>query len=63
MAGLRVYRDLLGNRPLVRLLLGEFVSGIGDWLYMVGMLIAVLISCVMTYVGLHLGRVMQRVNR
>jgi hypothetical protein len=28
-----------------------------------GMLIAVLISCVMTYVGLHIGRVMQRVNR
>jgi len=28
-----------------------------------GMLIAVLIACVMTYVGLHVGRVMQRVNR
>jgi len=28
-----------------------------------GMLIAALISCVMTYVGLHVGRVMQRVNR
>jgi len=28
-----------------------------------GMLIAVIASCVMTYVGLHVGRAMQRVNR
>jgi hypothetical protein len=28
-----------------------------------GMLVAVLTSCVMTYVGLHVGRAMQRVNR
>jgi len=28
-----------------------------------GMLIAALIACAMTYVGLHVGRVMQRVNR
>ena len=41
MAGLRVYRDLLGNRPLVRLLLGEFVSGIGDWLYIVAIFVVI----------------------
>ncbi len=35
MEGLRVYRGLLRNRALSRLLLGEFVSGIGDWLYIV----------------------------
>ena len=38
---LRVYRDLLGNRPLVRLLLGEFVSGIGDWLYIVAIFVVI----------------------
>jgi MFS family permease len=41
LAGLRVYRDLLGNRPLVRLLLGEFVSGIGDWLYIVAIFVVI----------------------
>lgn len=41
MAGLRVYRELLGNRPLVRLLLGEFVSGIGDWLYIVAIFVVI----------------------
>jgi MFS family permease len=38
---LRVFRGLLSNRPLVRLLGGEFVSSIGDWLYLVALLIVV----------------------
>jgi MFS family permease len=38
---LRAYRGLLSNRPLVRLLGGEFVSSIGDWLYLVALLIVV----------------------
>jgi predicted MFS family arabinose efflux permease len=38
---LRAYRSLLSNRPLVRLLGGEFVSSIGDWLYLVALLIVV----------------------
>jgi MFS family permease len=33
------YRRVLRNRPLTRLLLGEFVSGVGDWLYLVALLI------------------------
>jgi MFS family permease len=41
VATLRVYRGLLANRPLVRLLGGEFVSSIGDWLYLVALLIVV----------------------
>ncbi|HXI81407.1 MAG TPA: MFS transporter [Verrucomicrobiae bacterium] len=41
MSGLRVYRELLGNRPLMRLLLGEFVSGIGDWLYIVAIFVVI----------------------
>jgi len=41
VSGLRVYRDLLGNRPLIRLLLGEFVSGIGDWLYIVAIFVVI----------------------
>jgi len=41
VAGLRVYRELLGNRPLVRLLFGEFVSGIGDWLYIVAIFVVI----------------------
>ncbi len=41
MAVLRAYRLLLGNRPLSRLLAGEFVSSIGDWLYLVAILILV----------------------
>lgn len=41
MAGLRVYRDLLGNRALMRLLVGEFVSGIGDWLYIVAIFVVI----------------------
>lgn len=38
---LRTYRALLGNGPLARLLVGEFVSAIGDWLYLVALLILV----------------------
>ena len=35
------YRRLLRNGPLVRLLAGEFVSSIGDWLYLVALLVVV----------------------
>ena len=38
---LEAYRRVLRNRPLSRLLLGEFVSSIGDWLYLVALLIIV----------------------
>jgi MFS family permease len=38
---LAAYRDLLQNRQLTRLLGGEFVSGIGDWLYIVGILVVI----------------------
>jgi len=38
---LRVYRGLLANRPLTKLLLGEFVSGIGDWLYIVAIFVVI----------------------
>ena len=41
MSVLRAYRGLFSNRPLVRLLGGEFVSSIGDWLYLVALLIVV----------------------
>jgi len=41
VGALATYRGLLGNRPLVRLLAGEFVSGIGDWLYLVALLVIV----------------------
>lgn len=41
MGVLRTYRALLGNGPLARLLAGEFVSAIGDWLYLVALLILV----------------------
>ncbi len=41
MGVLRAYRGLLSNRPLVRLLAGEFVSSIGDWLYLVALLVLV----------------------
>jgi MFS family permease len=40
-ATLAAYRDLLGNRPLTRLLAGEFISSVGDWLYLVALLIVV----------------------
>ncbi len=35
------YRRVLRNGPLTRLLLGEFVSSIGDWLYLVALLVVV----------------------
>jgi MFS family permease len=38
---LRVYRGLLSNRPLTKLLLGEFISGIGDWLYIVAIFVVI----------------------
>jgi MFS family permease len=38
---LTAYRRLLSNGPLMRLLVGEFVSSIGDWLYLVALLIVV----------------------
>jgi len=38
---LRVYRGLLANRPLSKLLLGEFISGIGDWLYIVAIFVVI----------------------
>ncbi len=41
MSVLRAYRGLLSNGPLVRLLGGEFVSSIGDWLYLVALLVLV----------------------
>lgn len=41
MTVLRAYRRLLDNRALARLLVGEFVSSIGDWLYLVAILILV----------------------
>jgi MFS family permease len=41
MGGLRVYRDLVRNRPLIRLLTGEFISGIGDWLYIVAIFVVI----------------------
>jgi MFS family permease len=41
MGALAAYRGLLANRPLSRLLGGEFVSAIGDWLYIVAILIVI----------------------
>ena len=41
MSAFATYRELLANRSLVRLLTGEFVSSIGDWLYLVALLIVV----------------------
>ncbi len=38
---LATYRRLLQNGPLTRLLVGEFVSSIGDWLYLVALLVVV----------------------
>jgi len=38
---LGAYRRVLANRALTRLLLGEFVSSVGDWLYLVALLIIV----------------------
>ncbi|MBI3745123.1 MAG: MFS transporter [Chloroflexi bacterium] len=41
MSSLAVYRELLGNRPLTKLLIGEFISGIGDWLYIVAIFVVI----------------------
>jgi MFS family permease len=41
MSVVAAYRRLLGNRALVRLLAGEFVSSVGDWLYLVALLVVV----------------------
>jgi len=42
MSLVRTYRDLLRRNPaLARLLAGEFISGIGDWLYLVAILVVV----------------------
>jgi len=41
MRALAAYRGLLANRPLAKLLGGEFVSAIGDWLYIVAILIVI----------------------
>jgi MFS family permease len=38
---LGAYRRVLANRALTRLLLGEFISSVGDWLYLVALLIIV----------------------
>jgi MFS family permease len=41
MSGLAAYRRVLANPRLARLMFGEFVSSIGDWLYLVALLIVV----------------------
>ena len=41
MNALAAYRGLLSNRPLSLLLGGEFVSAIGEWLYIVAILIVI----------------------
>lgn len=42
MALVRTYRDLFRRSPaLARLLFGEFVSGIGDWLYLIAILVII----------------------
>ena len=41
IGALNAYRGVLSNSALVRLLSGEFVSGIGDWLYLVALLVVV----------------------
>jgi len=38
---LTAYRTVARNRNLLRLFAGEFVSGIGDWLYLVALLVVV----------------------
>ena len=37
----RTYRGLFRNGPLTRLLIGEFVSSIGDWLFLVAFVVIV----------------------
>ncbi len=41
MGVIAVYRRVLGNGALARVLFGEFVSSIGDWLYLVALLVLV----------------------
>ncbi|MBA2569911.1 MAG: MFS transporter, partial [Chloroflexi bacterium] len=41
MSVLAAYRQVLSNRHLARLMFGEFVSSIGDWLYLVALLIVI----------------------
>ena len=41
MSILGTYRELLRNGPLTRLFVGEFVSSIGDWLYLVALVVLV----------------------
>lgn len=41
MGAIAAYRRLLSNVPLARLLGGEFVSAIGDWLYIVALLVVI----------------------
>lgn len=41
MGVIAAYRRVLGNPALARLLVGEFVSSIGDWLYLVALLVLV----------------------
>ena len=41
MRALSTYRQLIANRPLTKLLGGEFVSAIGDWLYIVALLVII----------------------
>jgi len=41
MGVIAAYRRVLGNGALARLLFGEFVSSIGDWLYLVALLVLI----------------------
>ena len=41
MGVINAYRSVLRNRPLSRLLFGEFISSIGDWLYLVALLVVI----------------------
>src|SRR5829696_6541457 len=41
MGVIAAYRRVLGNPALSKLLFGEFVSSIGDWLYLVALLVLV----------------------
>lgn len=41
MRSLAAYRRVFANPALARLLIGEFVSSIGDWLYLVALLVVV----------------------
>lgn len=41
MGTLNAYRRVLSNSALTRLLAGEFISAIGDWLYLVALLVVV----------------------